>query len=107
MAGEDKRKGADRENTKKPKPLIKLNGKSDELYDSYGYRIERQKPRTIAEEGRKANDAAGRPARQKTVLPSSEPRKEAQQERPPLPAGRYRLTSAGFRSAHRSGKRIS
>ena len=82
MAGEDKRKGADRENTKKPKPLIKLNGKSDELYDSYGYRIERQKPRTIAEEGRKANDAAGRPARQKTVLPSSEPRKEAQQERP-------------------------
>ena len=33
MAGEDKRKGADRENTKKPKPLVKLNGKSDELYD--------------------------------------------------------------------------
>lgn len=73
MAGDDKEKGADREKIKKPKPLIKLNGKSDELYDSYGYRIERQKPRTIAEESRKANDAAGRPARQKTVLPSSEP----------------------------------
>ena len=29
MAGDDKRKGADREKIKKPKPLIKLNGKSD------------------------------------------------------------------------------
>lgn len=49
MAGEDKRKSADKGNIKKTKSLVKLNGKSDERYDNYGYRIEKPRPRQSSE----------------------------------------------------------
>ena len=65
MAVDDKK-------AKKPKPLIKLNGNKDELYDSYGYKIEPPKPRPASShtiDSRKHEQAAG----QSPKKPQSEP----------------------------------
>lgn len=44
MAADDKRKDPSQGKSKKPKPLIKLNGDANERYDSYGYRLDTPKP---------------------------------------------------------------
>ena len=54
MAGDDKRKSTDKGNIKKTKSLVKLNGKSDERYDNYGYRIEKPRTRQSSEITRKS-----------------------------------------------------
>lgn len=79
MASDNKRKDPVQEKSKKPRPLIKLNGEPNERYDSYGYKIEPPKPpaapsykapapavperkRTVQENGRSQKASAPRTA---------------------------------------------
>lgn len=73
MADDDKRKQSDQVNKKSPPRLVKLNGKSDEVYDSYGYRIEKSKP---AAQPPKREQKDGQRRRAVDNAPSKTPQKQ-------------------------------
>ena len=76
MAGDDKRngRGTQQGGPKKPKPLVKLNGKSSDRYDSYGYRIEKPAPRVSAE--RKSPSQGTAPGKQRAGEPANAKKQE-------------------------------
>ncbi len=121
MAGDDKRKSTDKGNIKKTKSLVKLNGKSDERYDNYGYRIEKPRPRQSSEITRESSSVkSARPHEPESVItpPKKEKRSAPSKQHEslykssrssktqrPNPAARKELSSHERRISERAPKR--